>query len=240
MALSAEKIKAQSLTPYKQKNRPVYCVMWIDPRTADRRNSSPGTRDETEAKQVCVDLERIFKTPILWDATATDPRLNEFHPRAIEIFFGFKPEDVKSSLEITIKQTNTTPARKYYAGKKGYGFRQVTVPVEQFDDERRGKIEAEREASSQKQRVLELEKENLRLSRKLNLHCKATLAEAIAKYKEHYPAGHAAITVRHAFSVIDHFASQVGDAKLLGELDHNHIDDWLVEYKNSQNGRRRT
>ena len=74
-------------------------------RAGERGNRSLSTRDETEAKQICVHLETINKTPSIWDATPGDPRIFEFHPRACEIFFGFRPDDLKTELKIDIGET---------------------------------------------------------------------------------------------------------------------------------------
>lgn len=221
ISLMKNKPVHRTVNPYPAANRPGYCAMFADPRKRERRrNVSLSTRDLTEAKEICLHLERLINNPGLWDAK--NPTLTAIHPRAYSIFFGREQEPPTG--EIRISPGNTLVGNKRmlpFSIFRSTEYAKAQQRIAELDNELFG---LRREADA-------LRQENFALRRAAGKHVTATLEEAVEEWKRIYPTGRNPHTVREATNATTSFVNAVGHSTPLASVKAGHIDQWLADYK---------
>ena len=93
--------KRQSLRAIRKSGRPVWQVNWVT-RQGNRTTASLGTQDETDAKEIVLDLERLCNDPSRYDIKANDLSNRDFHSKALMIFYDLveAPEFEVSELDV--------------------------------------------------------------------------------------------------------------------------------------------
>jgi integrase len=219
----------KSITAYQATGRHGYCTTFVHPCNGKRINRGLGTNDPTEAKQVCLHLERLVNNPKYW--SLKHKILHALHPKAVEIFFeGKKPAAI--SKKVIVPDSFFYPGTEPDApGPNGY-----ELDSEELGKERQKNAQLELRVIEQQRDMEALRHENAALRREANKHVTASMQEAVREWKKIYPAGRSAHTVTEASSSVEAFAVFVGHQTLLAAIKGGDIDKWLAAYKNLSTG----
>ena len=232
----------QNLLPFQTKNRPVFCLNFYDAK-GKRQNKSLGTRDQTEAKTIALELETILNDRVLRTLKNGDPSLEPFHPTAQRLFLGEKYVPKKGTVRISEKAVIETRLDFIRARR----LIEAGTPVSEVNTPPPSEIEVpELTAANSRIAVLEKalkaseakaegsEKERLEYRQRLNLHCKVTLTEALESFEAHYKNGHTLHTVRQVMRVNRSCAARIGNEKLLGEVTGAAISEFVQSYRDKK------
>jgi len=205
----ASRVKPQSLSPYRTALRPGWLLKWISPQ-GHRSTASLGTRDETEAKTIALDLERLLNDPSLWDIKDLDPRCVHFHPKALQILCGQPVRAQPSTAPVSehaIRFFRTMPAQ--------FGVKNWYVPVPELHDLRVKLAERDRAIARLEAEKQAWNRERLELHKRLNKHCKVSIGEALDEFERYYTVGHAPQTTKQVLRVNRQLAALAGADTLL-------------------------
>lgn len=219
--------KRQSLRPYSASGRPGWLVKWTNPH-GRRSTASLSTRDETEAKAVALDLERLLNDPTYWDIKDGDPRCVHFHPRALEIFCRRPARACPSTAAVSedaIQFFRTMPSD--WSPKSWY------IPVPELNELRIELANKERMVARLEQEKEVWNRERMELRKRLNKHCTATMSEALEEFERYYRNGHAPETVSQVLRVNRQLAEAVGMDTLAGLVTGAEINQLLYNYTNA-------
>lgn len=217
-------VKRKSITPYRASGRPGYCTTFFNPRNGKRINRGLGTDDETEAKQICLHIERLVNTPKYW--SVKHKILHAFHRKAVQIFFdGKKPANISN--KVIIPQSFFYPDNDDGPGPAGY-----EIASEELGEERRKNVKLELRLIERERDIEALRHENAELRREANKHVTATLEEVICEWKKTYPSGRNPHTVTEAFSAVDGFSKFNRPTTLIASIKAGEIDKWVAAYRN--------
>jgi len=211
--------KHLSVTYYQPQSRKVFCTSYFNPMRAKRENKSLATRDETDAKDICVDIERICNESEWWNLD--HPVLHTLNPRAVIIFFGEKPHPISAHVKV--------PSR---FNKDGSPWAYKLHRSKELAKAHKKNAELTRKLKGRDEEVEELRKENTILRRKAGVDIKETLEEAVEAWKVGYPEGRKPRTVTDAFASVSSFVEFVGGNKPLVAVKIADIDKWIESYRN--------
>ena len=219
-------VEHQSISPYLASNRPSYCTTFTHPIKKKRLNRSLGTTDPTEAKEICVHLERIVNNAKLWNIKRR--RLHSLHPRAVEIFFdGQKLPPLKSTVAIPGTEfaffDPATGRREHHAD---------TIESDELANALQANVKLQGKFDGMARENESLKSEIASLRRAANKHVTATIDEAVAKWQKLYPTGRSPHTVTEAFASVKSFLEHVRPKTLLGTVKAGHVDAWVNDYRN--------
>ena len=232
----------QNLLPFQTKNRPVFCLNFYDVK-GKRQNKSLGTRDQTEAKTIALELETILNDPVLRTLKNGDPSLEPFHPTAQRLLLGEKYVRKKSTIRPPLKtvveaRLDFMHARREIA--RGKPISEIKTPppneieVPELTDAISRIAILEKALKASEAKAESSEKERLEYRQRLNLHCKVTLREALESFEAHYRNGHTLHTVRQVLRVNRSCATKVGIDKLLGEVIGAEISEFVQSYRDKK------
>lgn len=221
--------RKQKISAIQASGRPGFVVNFVHPRTGRRVSRSLQTRDESQAKQIALDLERLARNPALWSLNPADTRLQTFDILALEIFFG-APVNRPPPANPISNQMRAAIAALAAAGLLPHiGKMEESSP--ELEKERELRIAAEQRALNAERALQDTELELQRYRRAANKHISATLQEARDAFFQSYPPGRAETTVRMVFSAVTRFVNSIGPAKNVGKVRSQEIDQWLRDYK---------
>lgn len=231
--MGAYTFKKQSLTAFKRAARPVYLVHWTD-KDGRRSIASLGTRDRTEAKGICLDLETLCNNPECWNLNPRDSQIEKLSPKARQIFFKLEqppePERISKLLDVS-----KIPKRSFF----GNGSTVASVRNEEAEKQRDLRIEVERKLKTVETDFeaakANFDEERLEYRKALNKHCTATLAEAIDLFEPHYSKGHEEKTIEDVLRSCRRFADKLGSETLIGKIRGKDISKFVDEYRNGAN-----
>ena len=222
--------KKQSLTPFKRASRPVYLVHWTD-KDGARNVASLGTRDRTEAKGICLDLETLCNTPEFWELQPTDSQICNLSPKSRQIFFKLEkiPEPSRISDWLDIAKI---PKRNFF----GNGSTIASVRNIEAEKQRNLRIEVERKLKTVETEFettkAAFDEERREYRQALNRHCTVTLSEAIALFEPHYAKGHEKKTIEDVLRSCRLFAEKIGAKTLVGTIRGKDVSKFVQEYQN--------
>lgn len=214
------KSKPIRITPYRPRDNGVYCTTFIDPRNDRRLNRSLGTSDLTDAKQVCVDLERIVNDSQLW--SLENESVRSLHPHALKIFFNEVPEP--PSPYIPVGPGNILERGH---GRRGGGL----IRSEKYREAQQKIIDLERERTKLLSKVEGLNEENMRLQRETGTHVSTTIEEAADRFFKDEYKSRAAKTQEQARSAVNSFIAYVGGKTRIAKVKSGDVQGWLDSYR---------
>lgn len=224
--------KRQSLRPFLTSARPVWLLKWIN-RTGQRVTASLGTRDETEAKAIALDLERLVNDPASYLKQPTDKSIAGMDPKALQLFFDIDelPQSRQESVDVSDQLLGAekflpdllAEVRKQKKLGKKFTLR---VGVPSLDEALKQIIGLERQIATLQKEKTDWERERSELRAKLNRHCSATIADAIAKFQRHY-ATRAKATQKQMRAVLTSLKGSLGENKRVGEVTTKDLNAWL-------------
>lgn len=224
----------QRISAIQATRRPGFVVNFAHPKNGRRVSRSLQTRDESHAKQIALDLERLARTPALWSLKPADTRLQTFDIRALEIFFDAPVNRLTPASPIS-DEMRAAIAVLAEAGLLPH-VRKLEERNPELEEEREQRVAAEQRALSAERALQDMELELQRYRRAANRHISATLQDARDAFFQSYPAGHAETTVRMVFSAVTKFVEEIGPEKNLGKVRSQAIDLWLRNYKSADGG----
>ncbi len=223
------KNKRQTISPYQSAKRPGYCTTFLHPRKQKRLNRSLGTTDLSEAKEICLHLERLCDNPDWWNEE--HPAALTLHPKAYELFFEKSRPKIDGTIaghEYGIEMIETMPG--------GQKFSWGAIHCEELADARRDNGVLQNRVQQLMHDNELLRRENTDLRRAANKHVTVTLEEAFEQWKKYYPNGRNPHTVTEAKSAVGSFRDFVSPGILLSMIKAGNIDEWLSSYKNAVTG----
>ena len=207
----------KTVTPKRPPGRLVFVVQFRHPLHDNKvRKASLQTRDETEASAICRDLSALLNAPDLHHDPRAAARMG-YLERAFEIFYGRKPPRTAPKaadvLFDELKRSSKT-ARERLETLEASELREKELAAE----------------------VEDLRRQVARLLRQQNLHVKVKIGEAVAAWKDQYPAGHAPKTVSEAFRALDLFVASLpkGEKARLGTIRAGDISSWVASLRQGE------
>jgi hypothetical protein len=139
----------------------------------------------TEAKAVAPGLEMLANDTAAYDADSRDPRFETIHDRAKQIFWNLELGSVPPPAPIPIIGQVLQAVVRGTRGRAGFMAPVAKVwavtPNIDAENERKRRIEAERELKVVQRQKEFYEQQAEEQARKLNRHCKVMYAEALTR-----------------------------------------------------------
>jgi len=222
-----------TITPKRAPGKAFFRVTFRSPRTPGKVvTASLQTDEEDVAASIAADIEKLCLMRDLWQEPDS-PRLAVYHPRAVEVFFGMKPE-LRSEPRLSNDEVGTAAARVARVLGVPEQVRQVETILRTFESKKYRDLYQQAERDRGDKLALKSQLETItgeldKMHRAANKHVKVQVREAFEAFKVEYPKGHARGTVAVVLNWVEDFIQMqegVG-RKLLGLLRAEHVNEWL-------------
>ncbi|MBE7465606.1 MAG: tyrosine-type recombinase/integrase [Planctomycetes bacterium] len=250
------------VNPVQSPGKPGFRATFRNPYKGKVTTAGLGTRDDTEARALCNDLEGLSRRQDLWQAPES-PELLAYDPRSVGAFFGVDSPHLKyrqgqrterpamDDHEVDAVATAAGHAELLNevaraSGKKvraGALRETLALIPERFFARLRASEDRcrdlEFELKALRPRAEFLEAELVKFQRKSNLHTKVSVADAFAAFQPALKIDRKPKTQAEITDAVDAFvASLPGRGKdRLGEIKAGHVDDFLTGLTTKDGGK---